>query len=898
MRLAWMAKRMLIREDGFSIAEVMVAFLILAIAVIPMVGMFDGAFRVSRVAYDMNLAQECLRLYIERVRNIPFYYAHTEEDLTSPMDVDDFYWGNRSPIYNNTWDNAPEVVMKDSTVDPYPGMSVTIKMAYVDEEEASGRTLVEAAEATELASDWRPMSLYGYDRAKTSSGKALNLILYEIKVTMADGRFITDSELYASPTDVVANVYIDEVVNISTDTTKLGTRYNAFGECISAPHHKSSITIRAYGEGFTQSDLIAGLVDLKLVRVDDNDISPANLTYGEEGGRKYLEGVINLDSGGKSAPTNVWYPRRKPGYWHAWLVVNHIISVRSDIFVVEYPVPVYNTPGSSYSDSDGNKFGRESSTDEVLTFTNVGYVTDLLSYNYPNPGVGAVVQLVHTETRPDTGEPVDVITCSHLSINPTANKGYQNGLLVTAKFNFNRHVGGYYKVRIINCIERATPDINVMGNTYIELPESENYYLEGPPGIYDVYVKGYVDPGEVYVQSATPQIRSFGYDDRPYMYWLRVEGVNFDSFVTLKMGKGSSAPPSGDVVFDAVRVNWIDQHTLEAVFDFAPYVGPGYYGQYWLYAENSNGFGSVLNPAFEIRRPAPIIYDYRVNTYGLWQNYYDVAVSIEGECFDRDPLTGTDFQLRIQEVANFANDWLATEAMGDPTPSEYGRHVEAKLNLVDCNLGSWIFYGLSTPDGLTDYGFTDTLRPNPVSYLTELDITLGAPILLTATVPTNPADYSLIIMSRYKPMVNGAWRDWSDWDESMEGVYSTLPKWGGIYNAWAWENDPAHSTPEYRTMGEMYFKEIRGMGFAKEGGLRVQVENNDSPPHAGMRYTWTGLTVHMDRTRAKVWVEMDETMKASTGPDEGGMGRIRLRNESSGIWQDWYMDRIAFRPEG
>ncbi len=891
-------RKVLMGEEGFSIAEVMVAFLILAIAVIPMAGMFAAASKVARVSYDLNMAQECLRLYTEKVKNIPFYYAHTEDDLSTPMDVDDFYWGNRSPIYNNTWNNAPEIVMKSSSSEPYPGMTVTIKMAYVDEEEASGKTLAEAAEDTDLAADWRPMTLYGYDRPKTPTGKALNLILYEIKVTLANGRTFSDTELYASPTDVVANVYIDKVVNISADATKLGTRYNAFGECVSAPHHKSSITIRAYGEGFTQSDLNAGLVDLKLVRVDDNDISPANLTYGEEGGRKYLEGTISLDSGGKSGPTNVWYPRRKPGYWHAWLVVNHIISVRSDIFVVEYPVPVYYSPGSSYSDSDGNKSGRESSTDEVLTFTNVAYVTDLLSYNYPNPGVGAVVQLVHTETHPDTGEPVDVINCTNMSISPTANKGYQGGLTVTARFNFNGHIGGYYKVRIINCIERATPDINVMGNTYCELPASDNYYLEGPPGIFDVYVKGYVEPGEVYVESTTPQVRSFGYDDRPYMYWLRVEGVNFDSFVTLKMGIGSSAPPTGDVVFDAVRVNWIDQHTLEAVFDFAPYVGPGHYGKYWLYAQNSNGFGYALAPAFEIRRPAPIIYDYQVKTYGLWQNYFDVQVSVDGECFDRDPLTGTDFQLRIQEVADPANDWLATEAMEDPVPSQYGRHVEAKLNLVDCDLGQWMFYGLSVPAGLTDYGFTDTLRPTPVTYLTNLNVTLGAPVLRTASVPTDPAQYSLIIMSRYDAVVGGSWMGWSNWFQSIEGTYANIPPWGNIYNAWAWENDPAHGTVEYRTKGEMYFQEIRGMGFNKGSTLSVQVMNNDAPPHTGMNYTWTGLTVHMDRSQAKVWVEMDETMRATTGPDEGGMGRMRLRNDASGVWQDWYIDRIAFQREG
>ena len=211
-------------ERGFSLAEVLVAGLILAVAVIPMVGMFDGAYKVSMLSYNINLADECLRLYTEKVRNIPFYHAHEEDAPDAELDVDDKYWGSRSPINSNSWNTAPQVEMKALDVEPYPDMSVSIKMSYVDDEQVGGVTMAEAADATSLAEGWGPKGtdyLYGYDRPKTPGGKALNLILYEVTVTTREGQVFSDTELYASPTDVVANVYIDKVVNVSADTTKL-----------------------------------------------------------------------------------------------------------------------------------------------------------------------------------------------------------------------------------------------------------------------------------------------------------------------------------------------------------------------------------------------------------------------------------------------------------------------------------------------------------------------------------------------------------------------------------------------------------------------------------------------------------------------------------------------------
>jgi hypothetical protein len=44
-----------------------------------------------------------------------------------------------------------------------------------------------------------------------------------------------------------------------------------------------------------------------------------------------------------------------------------------------------------------------------------------------------------------------------------------------------------------------------------------------------------------------------------------------------------------------------------------------------------------------------------------------------------------------------------------------------------------------------------------------------------------------------------------------------------------------------------------------------------------------------------VWIEMVEADVQTTGPDEGGMGRLRLGNNALGTWEDWYVDRFDMR---
>jgi prepilin-type N-terminal cleavage/methylation domain-containing protein len=59
-------------ESGYSLVEVMVAIMILAIAIIPMVGMFDAALRASVTGSNYDRARTLANERLEEVRALPY----------------------------------------------------------------------------------------------------------------------------------------------------------------------------------------------------------------------------------------------------------------------------------------------------------------------------------------------------------------------------------------------------------------------------------------------------------------------------------------------------------------------------------------------------------------------------------------------------------------------------------------------------------------------------------------------------------------------------------------------------------------------------------------------------------------------------------------------------------
>jgi len=253
-------------------------------------------------------------------------------------------------------------------------------------------------------------------------------------------------------------------------------------------------------------------------------------------------------------------------------------------------------------------------------------------------------------------------------------------------------------------------------------------------------------------------------------------------------------------------------------------------------------------------------------------------------------VSGDYVDVMIKEDADPTNDWLATEAMDDPVASADGTLLECELNLVECEIGDWELYVMSQPALLTDCGHTDVI--SGVTYESDITVEYGTPVLLTEGVPASGEPWSVSINSRYRGCdAAGVWGDWSAWQTSTEGNGT---------RAWAWENDPNNDTENWKTEGEMYFVELRGMGFNKDGTIDIACKGKkDDPPRFPIfNETWEGMAVQCDRANALVYVAMDETVKKNSGPDEGGLVDILIMNNLSGDISEWYLNRFNFRSEG
>jgi prepilin-type N-terminal cleavage/methylation domain-containing protein len=69
-------------ESGYSMVEVIVAIMILSVAIIPMVGMFDAGLRASLVGSNYDKARMLANERLEKVQALPY-------NKTSPAGVND-----------------------------------------------------------------------------------------------------------------------------------------------------------------------------------------------------------------------------------------------------------------------------------------------------------------------------------------------------------------------------------------------------------------------------------------------------------------------------------------------------------------------------------------------------------------------------------------------------------------------------------------------------------------------------------------------------------------------------------------------------------------------------------------------------------------------------------------
>ncbi len=70
-------------QEGFSLAEMLVAGLILVVALIPIIRMFDASFTGMRAFERMQKSVICAQAALEKIRSIPFYEPHKDTDATN-----------------------------------------------------------------------------------------------------------------------------------------------------------------------------------------------------------------------------------------------------------------------------------------------------------------------------------------------------------------------------------------------------------------------------------------------------------------------------------------------------------------------------------------------------------------------------------------------------------------------------------------------------------------------------------------------------------------------------------------------------------------------------------------------------------------------------------------------
>ena len=378
------------RQDGFTVAEVAIAVLLMAISSIGLLGLFDSSLQLSGLARMSKDAKRVARTVSERIRAMPFYVPYANKDV----DVDDFFWGTRAVITkNDNWDtphtppDAAPYVGYPQNIDPR--YTCEVKMAYVKDDLTIPNMKV----------DWvpkGPAAVGGKDKPLSVNGDVFHILKYEVKVSwkaqLSGGRTVDKSESYPtlmSDTEFQADLGVSEIINTSTSSAQWGTGGQNSN---TAPHEGTpNLPIKITGYGFKADQPITALLDRPgvdpipikdasgtgpVTRVDDNT----------------LTGKVDLTTGCTGAPP--WQPRRDPGKWTVRVDVGLAYAFASDAFTVEFPRPqiALSTPSVGY-DNQG-----PGSLDVCLKTTGTKAVLNLGAGSSPYTSyTGATILLVKVE---------------------------------------------------------------------------------------------------------------------------------------------------------------------------------------------------------------------------------------------------------------------------------------------------------------------------------------------------------------------------------------------------------------------------------------------------------------------------------------------------------------------
>jgi hypothetical protein len=72
-----LTRRALDTESGYSVVEVLAAIVILTVAILPMVGMFDAALQATGAGGDYDAARACANGVLEEAKSLPYETVET-----------------------------------------------------------------------------------------------------------------------------------------------------------------------------------------------------------------------------------------------------------------------------------------------------------------------------------------------------------------------------------------------------------------------------------------------------------------------------------------------------------------------------------------------------------------------------------------------------------------------------------------------------------------------------------------------------------------------------------------------------------------------------------------------------------------------------------------------------
>jgi len=487
-------------QSGFTIVEVSLAMLLLLMASIGVIGVFNSSTQLSLIARQAKEAQQFARTVSEKIRALPFYVPY---DQVNDADVDDYFWGTAEQhggdITNNNWDTAPVNPFVDCTLVTDSRFTCKVKMAYLLDEDLS---------TIGMKSDWVPSAGPNEERLdepRDINDKAFNIIKYEVKVTWKSrkiGGSTTRSYSYVTlmtSTESEANIGVVSMINISEDPLKWGTD----GEnSPTAPHDASNVKVRIEGYGFNDDSIPL------LVRSGYPDVAFQSFDVVSS---TIIEGYLSLDSGSIGQP---WSPRRAPGMWTVQVSSGVVVAYGYKIFKVEFPRPEITSLTPVKGPTSSSAFSITAGGNKVL---NLGVTAVHPDY------CGATIRLVKDDIPATI---IDPIAGNNTYKTPVpADKGYTSYNTVTAVFDLRGREPGNYYVEIANCENNSGPPEGA-GNT-ISIPAA-GYKFE----IYS---------GGIFYPDAHPETNSVdGWVNR---WWF----VN-ETFAVIRTGAGDNAGPGADQI--------------------------------------------------------------------------------------------------------------------------------------------------------------------------------------------------------------------------------------------------------------------------------------------------------------------------------------------------------------